>query len=49
MREALDIYPADVALEYWHHVHNRLSVKETLRPYTRGRHQAWLRRQRITP
>jgi Protein of unknown function (DUF2840) len=49
MREALDIYPADVALEYLHHVHNRLSVKETLRPYTRGRHQAWLRRRRITP
>src|SRR5258708_15778622 len=24
--EALDIHPADVAPEYWHHVHNRLSV-----------------------
>ena len=47
--EALDIHPADVAPEYWHHVHNRLSVNETPRPYTRGRHQAWLRRRRITP
>jgi len=43
--EALDIHPADVALDYWHHVHNRLSVNETPRPYTRARHQAWLRRQ----
>ena len=47
--EALDIHPADVAPEYWHHVHNRLSVNETPRPYTRGRHQAWLRRRKITP
>lgn len=47
--EAIDIHPSDVALDYWHHVHNRLSVNETPRPYTRGRHQAWLRRQRIAP
>jgi hypothetical protein len=46
--EALDIHP-DVALDYWHHVHNRLSVNETPRSYTRGRHQAWLRRRRIAP
>jgi hypothetical protein len=47
--EELDIHPADVALDYWHHIHNRLSVNETPRPYTRGRHQAWLRRRRISP
>jgi hypothetical protein len=47
--EVLDIHPADVALDYWHHIHNRLSVNETPRPYTRGRHQAWLRRRRIAP
>jgi hypothetical protein len=47
--EALDIHPADVAPDYWHHVHNRLSVNETPRSYTRARHQAWLRRQRIAP
>ena len=46
--EALDIDPADVAPDYWHHVHNRLSVNETPRPYTRSRHQAWLHRRRIT-
>jgi hypothetical protein len=46
--EALDIDPADAAPDYWHHVHNRLSVKETPRAYTRSRHHAWLHRRRIT-
>ena len=45
--EALGIDPADAAPEHWHHVHNRLSVNETPRPYTHTQHQAWLRRQRI--
>jgi hypothetical protein len=45
--EALDINPADAAPDYWHHVHNRLSVNENPRAYTRGRHQAWLHRQRV--
>jgi Protein of unknown function (DUF2840) len=45
--EALGIDPADAAPDYWHHVHNRLSVNEVLRAYTRSRHQAWLRRRRI--
>src|ERR1700758_200590 len=46
--EALGIDPADAAPDYWHHVHNRLSVSETPRPYTRSRHQAWLHRRRVT-
>src|ERR1700759_5527393 len=46
--EALDIDPAEVAPDYWHHVHNRLSVNETPRPYTRSRHQAWLHRRTVT-
>ena len=46
--ESLDIDPADVAPDYWHHVHNRLSVNETPRPYTRSRHQAWLHRRSVT-
>jgi hypothetical protein len=46
--EALGIDPADAAHDYWHHVHNRLSVNETPRPYTRSRHQAWLHRRRVT-
>jgi Protein of unknown function (DUF2840) len=46
--EALGIHPADAAPDYWHHAHNRLSVNETPRPYTRSRHQAWLHRRRVT-
>jgi Protein of unknown function (DUF2840) len=46
--EALRIDPADAAPDYWHHVHNRLSVNETPRPYTRSRHEAWLHRRRVT-
>ena len=46
--EALDIDPADAAPDYWHHVHNRLSVNETPRSYTRSRHQVWLQRRRVT-
>jgi hypothetical protein len=46
--EALGIDPADAAPDYWHHVHNRMSVNETPRPYTRSRHQAWLHRRRVT-
>lgn len=46
--EALDIDPADAAPDYWHHVHNRLSVNETPRPYTRSRHHAWLHRRRVS-
>jgi Protein of unknown function (DUF2840) len=47
--EALGIDPVDAAPDYWHHIHNRLSVNETPRPYTRSRHQAWLHRWRIAP
>jgi hypothetical protein len=47
--EALGIDPADAALEHWHHIHNRLSVGEHPRPYTRSRHQAWLNRQKVSP
>lgn len=46
--EALNINAADAAPDYWHHVHNRLSVNETPKPYTRSRHQAWLHRRRVT-
>jgi hypothetical protein len=47
--EALGIDPADAAPDYWHHVHNRLSVNEAPRTYTKSRHQAWLHRRRIAP
>lgn len=45
--ESLGIDPADAAPEYWHHAHNRLSVNEKPRAYTRARHQAWLHRRRL--
>jgi hypothetical protein len=45
--EALGLDPADAAPEYWHHVHNRLSVKEEPRRYTHTRHRAWLHRRGI--
>ncbi|MDN3275992.1 DUF2840 domain-containing protein [Frankia sp. RB7] len=45
--EGLGIDPVDVAPDYWQHVHNRLSVNEKPRSYTKTRHQAWLHRQRV--
>lgn len=45
--EAMHIDPADVATDYWHHVHNRVSVGEQPRPYTRTRHHAWIKRRKI--
>ena len=40
--EALGIDPADAAPDHWRHIHNRLSVGEQPRPYSRSRHQAGL-------
>jgi hypothetical protein len=40
--EALGINPADAAPDCRDYVHNRLSVNEVPRIYTRARHQAWL-------
>jgi hypothetical protein len=45
--EALGIDPAEVAPDYWRHVHNRLSAGDQPRSYTQARHQAWLRRKRV--
>lgn len=45
--EALGIDPADVAPDYWRHVHNRLSVGDTPRAYECDRHRAWLLRRRV--
>jgi hypothetical protein len=45
--EALSIDPADVAPDYWRHVHNRLSAGDRPQPYTQTRHHAWLRRKRV--
>jgi hypothetical protein len=45
--EALGINPADAAPDHWRHIHNRLSVGEQPRPYSRSRHQAWLHRRKL--
>ncbi|WP_027146314.1 DUF2840 domain-containing protein [Mesorhizobium sp. WSM3626] len=45
--EALGIDAMDASPEYWRHVHSRLVARESPRPYTRQRHEAWLLRRRI--
>lgn len=47
--EALGIDPADVALDHWRHVRNRLAARHEPRTYTRARHFAWLKRRRTNP
>jgi hypothetical protein len=46
--EALGINPTDAAPDHWRNVHNRLSVGEQPRAYSRSRHQAWLNRRKLT-
>lgn len=43
--EALGIDPADAAPEHWRHVHNRVLVGESPRPYSHEQHRAWLLRR----
>lgn len=47
--EAIGIGPVDVSPDYWRHAHSRLAARETPRPYTRQRHDAWLLRRKIEP
>lgn len=47
--DALGIDPADVAPDYWRHVHNRLSAGQEPNPYPLKRHAAWVNRRRIAP
>jgi len=47
--DALGIDPADAAPDHWRHVHNRLTVGQSPRPYAPDRHRAWLKRRRIDP
>jgi len=44
--DALGIDPADVAQDYWRHVHNRIAAGQTPRIYTIERHAAWIKRRR---
>lgn len=47
--EALGIDPADAAPDHWRHIHNRLMASAVPHAYTRERHAAWLKRQRVAP
>lgn len=44
--DALSINPADVAQDYWRHLHNRIAAGQTPRVYTIQRHAAWVKRRR---
>jgi len=45
--EALGIDPKDAAPDHWSHIHNRISVGENPRAYSRARHRAWLLRCKV--
>ncbi|WP_022698278.1 DUF2840 domain-containing protein [Euryhalocaulis caribicus] len=45
--EAADVDPCDAAPDHWRHVAHRMSAGHEPRPYTRERHQAWLKRREI--
>ncbi|MBW9075683.1 DUF2840 domain-containing protein [Agrobacterium deltaense] len=46
--ERLGIDPVDVAPDHWRHIHNRLTVNEPFRAYSRAQHRAWLRRREVS-
>ena len=45
--EALGLQAEDICPDHWRHVHNRLVIGQTPRPYALDRHRAWLLRRRI--
>jgi sugar phosphate isomerase/epimerase len=45
--EELGINPAEVAPDWWRHLHNRIVCNLPHRPYSRGQHAAWLRRRQV--
>ena len=47
--EANGFAPAEIAPDYWGHVHNRLSVRKEVRPYGSVQHDAWLARRAVRP
>lgn len=44
--DTIGINPADVAQDYWRHVHNRIAASQPPRVYTIARHTAWIKRQK---
>ena len=47
--EAIGVDADKAAPDHWRHVHNRLSVGQEPRAYTRAQHKAWLLRRRAQP
>ena len=47
--EAIGIDPVEAAPDHWRHLHNRLTIGEEPRAYTKLRHDAYLLRQRVRP
>jgi hypothetical protein len=47
--EAIGVDADKAAPDHWRHVHNRLSVGQEPRAYTRAQHRAWLLRRRAQP
>jgi Protein of unknown function (DUF2840) len=45
--EACGFDPTTVALDWWRHLHNRITCNLPYRAYTSAQHAAWQRRQRI--
>ena len=45
--EQLGIEPADVAPEWWRHLHSRILCNAPWRPYARAQHGAWLKRRQV--
>ena len=47
--ETIGVDADKAAPDHWRHVHNRLSVGQEPRAYTRAQHKAWLLRRRAQP
>ena len=45
--DELGVDPKDAAPDQWSHVHNRISVGEVPRAYSREHHHAWLLRRKV--
>jgi hypothetical protein len=45
--EELGINPAEVAPDWWRHLHNRIVCNISHRAYSLGQHAAWLRRREV--
>lgn len=46
--EAQKIDPCMVCPDHWRHLHQRMTAGQVHRPYTRERHEAWLRRRALS-